>query len=140
MIEHEDGTLRELAARLGGKAAARLDVERTKTAVLEGLRAAPSTTRRTWAQPAWLRIAAALAILVGGGYAARQLWPENGHRGAAAHFIADDLSDFSAAELQDVLATLDETLDLNAAAPDGGADLDELDAQQLRAVLRSLEG
>ena len=140
MIEHEDGALRELAGRLGAKAAARLDVERTKAAVLQGLRAAPSTTRRTWAQPAWLRIAAALVLLIGGGYAATQLWPGTGHRGAAAHFIADDLTDLSAGELEDVLATLDETLELDGTLPSEDTDLNELDAQQLRAVLRSLEG
>ena len=79
-------------------------------------------------------------ILVGGAVAVRQVWPRN-EQHPAAHFVADDLNDLSADQLRDVLATLDETLTRDSTAlPDGSAEMDELDAPLLRAVLRSLEG
>jgi hypothetical protein len=76
-------------------------------------------------------------VLVGGGVALRQVvWSPKTH---GAHFVTDDLTDLTAAQLRDVLSTLDETLDLGSTTlPE--ADLEDLDAQQLRAVLRSLEG
>jgi len=68
------------------------------------------------------------------------VWPGDG-QDHVAHFVADDLRDFSADELRDVLAILDDTLIRDSTAlPEGSADIDALDAQLLRAVLRSLEG
>jgi len=139
----DEGTLNEAAGRLGARAAERLNVERTVAAVIERLRAEPrSESRWSWMQPAWLRIAAALVILVGGGVIGRRLLVHPGTGGhEVAHFVSDDLSDLSADQLRDVLTTLDETLDLgkgSSTIPE--ADLEDLDAQQLRAVLRSLEG
>jgi hypothetical protein len=55
--------------------------------------------------------------------------------------VADDLSDLSTDELRDVLSTFDEMIRTDSVAvPDSSTDFRELDAQQLRAVLRSLEG
>ena len=59
---------------------------------------------------------------------------------AAAHLVADDLSDLSTDELRDVLGSFDQLIGDSVAVPEGSTDLHELDAQQLRAVLRSLEG
>jgi hypothetical protein len=135
---NEDAKLHEVARRLGAAAADTLDVDRIAARVVERLRSEPAAAARpSWIQPAWLRIAAALLVLVGGGLVLRQVWsPTTGH---GAHFVTDDLSDLSADQLRDVLTTLDETLDLGGTTlPE--ADLDDLDAQQLRAVLRSLEG
>ncbi len=142
---NDDAKLEATAQRLGATAAERLNVERTVAAVLERLRAEPlSESRWTWRQHSWLRMAAALAILVGGGLIGRRLLVQPGTGGGGheiAHFVSDDLSDLSADQLRDVLTTLDETLDLGKGSttiPD--ADLEDLDAQQLRVVLRSLEG
>ena len=135
---NEDAKLHDAARRLGVQAAEKLDVERVAAAVVERLRDEPAVaTRPAWMQPAWLRIAAAVVLLVGGGLVWRQL----GNPGVphAAHFVTDDLTDLSADQLRDVLNTLDETLNQDSTTlPDG--DLEDLDAQQLQAVLRSLEG
>ena len=136
---NDDTRLENLAKRLGNAAAARLDVEATARKVVERLREQP-VRRIAWIQQSWLRIAAVLVIMVGGA----TLISRNVVRSDAAHtahFVADDLSDLSTDELRDVLATFDETTDSDSVAvPDSSTDLRELDAQQLRAVLRSLEG
>ncbi len=134
-----DGMLHELAQRLGARAAARLDVDATARKVVARLREQP-VRRIAWVQQRWLRIAAALVIVLGGAVAIRQTLVRGGavH---TAHFVADDLNDLSADELRDVLATFDELISTDSVAlPEGSTDLHELDAQQLRAVLRSLEG
>jgi hypothetical protein len=138
---NDDAKLQATAQRLGAQAAERLNVERTAAAVIERLRAEPrSESRWSWRQPTWLRMAAALVILAGGGMIGRLLLVQPGAAGhEIAHFVRDDLTDLSADQLRDVLTTLDETLDLGSTTlPE--ADLEDLDAQQLRAVLRSLEG
>jgi hypothetical protein len=134
-----DERLEHLAKRLGNAAAARLDVEATARKVVAQLREQPAR-RASWIQPAWLRIAAALVIMVGGAVAVRQsiVRATNSH---PAHLVADDLNDLSADELRDVLTSFDELINNDSVAvPEGSTDLRELDAQQLRAVLRSLEG
>ncbi len=136
---NEDANLHDAARRLGVQAAEQLDVERVAAAVVERLRDEPvGATRPAWLQPAWLRIAAALVVLVGGG---GLVWRQLGTPAAphGAHFVTDDLTDLNADQLRDVLNTLDETLNAESTTlPDG--DLEDLDAQQLQAVLRSLEG
>jgi hypothetical protein len=134
---NDDAKLHETAERLGAAAAEKLDVDRLAARVVEQLRSEPVGARPAWIQPAWLRIAAAVIVLVGGGLVLRQVRsPAVSH---GAHFVTDDLSDLTAAQLQDVLNTLDETLDLGSTTlPE--VDLEDLDAQQLRAVLRTLEG
>ena len=136
----DEAKLEAMAQRLGAKAAERVNVERTAAVVLERLRTEPQSSRWSWTQSRWLRVAAALVVLVGAGMLGRRLLvgPGTGDH-AVAHFVADDLNELSTAELQQVLSTLDETLDLGGTTlPD--ADLEDLDAQQLRAVLRTLEG
>jgi hypothetical protein len=135
---NEDAELHEQARRLGSGAADTLDVDRIAALVVERLRSEPARTRGpTWIHPAWLRIAAAMLVLVSGGLVLRQVWSPTPTHGV--HFVTDDLTDLTADQLRDVLNTLDETLDLGSTTlPE--ADLEDLDAQQLRAVLRSLEG
>ncbi len=137
-----EARLETLAQRLGTDAAARLDVEATARKVVERLREQP-VRRIAWVPQTLLRIAAALVIVVGGGVIASRLTPvrRTGVSAHAAHFIADDLNDLSTDELRDVLATFDELIKTErGSVPEGSTDLHELDAQQLRAVLRSLEG
>ncbi len=134
-----DEKLENLAKRLGTEAAARLDVAATARKVVERLREQP-VRRSAWVQQAWLRIAAALVIVLGGAVAVRQSLVRS-DRGHPAHFVADDLSDLSTDELRDVLTSFDELISSDSVAvPEGSTDLHELDAQQLRAVLRALEG
>ena len=130
--------LESLAKRLGTEAAARLNVEAAARKVVERLREEPART--VWVQQTWLRIAAALVIVLGGGMVIRQNLVRTGSA-HAAHLVADDLNDLSTDELRDVLTTFDEMISSDTVAvPEGSTDLRELDAQQLRAVLRSLEG
>jgi len=132
--------LHELAQRLGSSAAERLDVEAMQHRVLAALRETP-VRRRTWIEEHLLRIAAAVVILVGGGLAVRQILPRHQDvaSGHTSHLVADDLSDLSTAELQDVLDHFDDMVGANTVVPDS-SDLHQLDAQQLRTMLRSLEG
>ena len=130
----------EAAKRLGTGAAARLDVEATARKVVERLREQP-VQRTTWIHIQWLRVAAALVIAVGGGFAVHQMWPVREGSGHPAHFVADDLSGLSTDQLRDVLNRFDEMVgSTGTALPEGSSDLRELDEQQLKRVLRSLEG
>lgn len=133
-----DARLQEAARRLGTAAADRLDVDRVAARVVERLRSdAARVPGPRWIRPAWLRIAAAVLVLAGGSLVVRQMaGPASAH---GAHFVTDDLTDLTADQLRDVLNTLDETLDLGSTTPPEEG-LEDLDLQQLRAVLRSLEG
>jgi len=137
---NEDAMI-DAAKRLGAGPAARLDVDATARRVLERLREQPAR-RSTWIRVQWLRIAAALVVVMGGAYAVHQVWPTRENAGHAAHFVADDLNGLSTNELQDVLDRFDEMISgSGTAAPvEGSGDLRELDPQQLKRVLRSLEG
>ncbi|HKA60032.1 MAG TPA: hypothetical protein VKD28_15530 [Gemmatimonadales bacterium] len=132
-----DARLESLAKRLGASAAERLDVEATARKVLAGLRERPAA-RRTWIAEHWLRIAAAIVLLIGGAIAVRRIVPvDSGNE--HSHLVADDLGDLNAEELRAVLVQFDEILGSDSVVSDS-SDLRELDAQELRAVLRSLEG
>ena len=145
MIRNEEGDARleSLARSLGASAADRLDVHATAQRVVERLREKPVQSP-TWIKPEWLRIAAAVVLLVGGGVVVGRV--TSGPRGPqvaghTAHYVADDLNDLSAAELRDVLTSFDEIISSDSAVvPDGSSDLRGLDAQQLREVLRVLQG
>lgn len=124
--------LNEIARQLGARAAARLDVEATARTVVARLREQPK--RRTmWIQSTWLRIAAAVVLIVGGGLGVKSLVSTPESR-VAAHLIADDLQDLSADELRSLLTSFDQIID--ESVTDSTSDLHELDAQQLRQLLR----
>jgi hypothetical protein len=133
--------MEQLARRLGARAAEQVDVDTVARQVVERLRAQP-VSRATWIQPAWLRMAATVVVLLGGGVLIGRLIPGRGPGTSnhAAHYVADDLNDLSAAELRDVLASFDDILNTDSVAVPDTTDWRELDAQQLREVLRALEG
>ncbi len=134
---NDDAKLHEMAQRLGARAAERLDVEATAAAVLRRLSAREQQRTLWWMQPAWLRAAAAV-VLIAGGVA---LWRTGGPRMPVhpSHYIAEDLNGLSADDLRDVLSGLDQTL--NGTTPvQTEPGLNELSPEQLKAVLRSLEG
>jgi hypothetical protein len=139
---NEDAKLESLAKRLGISAAERLDVEETARKVLAGLRQAPAP-RRTWIEAHWLRMAATVVLLVGGSVVVSRLIPGGRPRvevnSHPPHLVADDLGDLNADELRDVLGQFDEMIGQDSVVSDN-SDLRELDAPQLKAVLRSMEG
>ena len=145
MIRNEEGDARleSLARSLGASAAERLDVHATAQRVVGRLREQPKP-QTSWIQPGWLRIAAMVVVLVGGGVVVGRV--TSGPRGPqvpthTAHYVADDLNDLSAAELRDVLTSFDEIISSDSAVvPDSSSDLRGLDARQLREVLRVLQG
>lgn len=134
----DDSALRVLAARLGTRAADRLDVEAVGHAVvrrLGGPDVVPLGTRIRRASPGWLRLAATLVLLVGASAVARRMIP----RGASTPpLVTEELTGLGVEQLTELLGSLDETLK-GAAAP-ADSTLDDLDAEQLERVLQSLEG
>jgi len=132
----------ELAQHLGARAAERLNVAATARNVVARLQE-PPVERVAWIQQTWLRIAATVVVLIGGSFALLRLRSNEQRPDViphVAHFVADDLNDLSTDQLRDVLATFDEVVSDSSAVPESSPDLRELDARQLRAMLRSLEG
>jgi len=122
------------AKQLGASAAERLDVEATARKVLERLRAQPAP-RTVWTRTMWLRMAAAVVLVVGGVFAVARVTPE---RGSGAHhpdLIADELRDLSTDDLRTLLTSFDQIID-ESVVPDSTADLPELDTQALRELLK----
>lgn len=131
--------IEQLAKQLGARAAERLDVNATARQVAARLHEQP-VQRTVWVQQTWLRIAAALVIVLGGALAVRQIVPVRTPSGHPAHLIADDLNDLSNDQLRDVLTSFDEILNTDSVTVPDTTDWRELDSQQLREVLRALEG
>ena len=132
MNEHE---LERLAAHLGERQAARLDVEAMAGAVAERLRQAPETSPIRWVSAEWLRIAATLVMLLGTGVVLQRLSPAPE---PTPHYALDDLGDLTASELAQMLASLESTL--AGDDHDGTSlELEDLTPAQLQTLLRSLE-
>lgn len=136
--EPDDAALRHIAARLGARAAERVNAAAVGRTVVERLRDPAVVTRavrvRLWS-PAWLRLAAAVVVLAGAGVVARQVLPVSD---PAPRLVADDLTDLGAEQLTELLGSLDQVLGGTPAPADG--DLQDLDAEQLERVLRAMEG
>jgi hypothetical protein len=139
--EVPDAKLQEVARRLGARAAERLDVEHTAQAVVARLRAEPRVAggRWAWIQPAWMRIAAAVVLVVGVGGVVRTVvrngtTPEVASVGAGA-----ELNDLSTEQLRAVLETVEQPAPEEAISAQD-VSLEDLSAPQLRALLESLEG
>ena len=136
--EPDDAVLRQVATRLGTRAADRVDAAAVSRAVMERLRppAVVSLTSRVRRQrPVWLRLAAALVVLAGAGLVARWFQPV---RDSGPPFVADELTDLGAEQLTELLGSLDQALGGTTVPTENG--LDDLDAEQLERVLRAMEG
>src|SRR5207249_2989494 len=103
-----DAKLQEVAQRLGAGAAERLDVERTARAVVERLRAGPRAERWTWVQPAWLRIAAAAILVIGGGLFTRALVWQRAPGSAGVVPVGEGLAGLTGGGLREGLAGLEQ--------------------------------
>jgi len=130
-----DRELERLAGRLGEGADARLDVERVAAGVTGRLRAAGGPVP---ARPVgrWLAMAAGLALLVSAGwftFAGDATPPRLG----AEPGLVPGLGDLSVTELHEVLDSLAAPAPTSLA---GRVTLDDLDAQQLEALLAMMEG
>jgi hypothetical protein len=140
----DETRLENLAKQLGARAAERLNVQATAQQIVARLREQPVERRPFWIQQTWLRIAAALVLVVGGSAIGLQLLPRHGSVAGVnahpAHLIADDLNDLTADQLRDVLSSMDQIVSTDSVVAPENNDLHELNAQQLRAMLRSLEG
>jgi len=125
--------LEQLAKRLGARTAERLNVDAIAQQIAQRLREQP-VSRTLWIRQTWVRIAAAVVILIGGAVVASRLTP--GRPTHMAHLVADDLNDLSTDQLRSVLTTLDDIVSVDSVVSDSTADLHELDTQQLRTILR----
>jgi hypothetical protein len=134
-----DAKLQELAQKVGARAAERLDVERTAKAVVERLRTEPRAEVWVWIRPAWLRIAAAVVILLGAGTIALEMRtsPASGPAPVAA---GGELGDLSAEQLREVLDAVGQPEGEQQTVSAQEVGLEQLTAPQLRALLESLEG
>ncbi len=133
-----DDELEKLAQRLGARAAERLDVEATAQAVIERLRAERAAGARIglWLPRQWLRIAAALVIVVGGGALALRIMHTTPPTVASAPAELDGLS---TDQLKQVLDGVGESGG-EAVVSVQDVSLDDLNTVELRALLESLEG
>lgn len=139
--ELPDPKLRELAQRLGARAAERLDVERTAQAVLTRLRDEQrrSVAARLWMQPAWLKIAATVVVVLGAGIAVRGLVHKPTTTTAVVVPLGDDLSDLTPEQLREAMRSLEQPL-TGEGPGTVETGLDGLSTDELRALLRTLEG
>jgi len=144
---NDDGTLhddklQEAARRLGARAAERLDVERTAQAVVERLRTEPRADVRVlgWIQPAWLRIAAVLVLVVGAGVVALNVRVPLFTTPVPPATASGELSELSGDELRAVLEAVGQPGGEQQEVSPQDLSLEDLSAPQLRALLESLEG
>ncbi len=137
--DREDAELERLARDLGAAAGERLDLERTVQGVLGRLREARVAERPWWAQPRVLRIAAGLALFIGGGLTVRGLLRTSaGPAAVAVVQAAGGVDDLSADQLTELLPALDSTGDTVAPADDVG--IEGLNADDLRQLLAVMKG
>lgn len=141
-----DQDLRQVAQRLGAAAADRLDVERTAQAVLARLRAgdAPKRSPIHWMQPAWMRAAAVVVVMLGAGLLIYYhiLHPTAESSVADTTITASaagELADFSPGQLQDVLAALNEPVETTPVVHAGEAGVEDLSGPELQSLLRAME-
>lgn len=143
--EHDnlhDERLQQLAQHLGADASDRLDVDRMAADVVARLRSGAGGTRRAvgWRQPAWLRAAAVLVVVIGGALVMRGIFPTTTPAlpvQLATVPASGDLSDMSPRQLQDLLAALDEPVEVTPGL--GEAGLDDLSEPQLQSLLQTME-
>jgi hypothetical protein len=140
-----DEALRQVARRLGAEAADRLDVERTAQAVVARLRAGdvPERPPIGWMQPAWMRAAAGVVLIIGVGLLVyRRLHLPAESTGVDATVVvasAGELQEFTSGQLQDVLNSLDQPVEMTPTVHAGEAGVEDLSEPQLQSLLKAME-
>src|SRR5437879_2653267 len=91
-----------------------------------------------WIQPAWLKIAAAIVLVLGAGLVTRGLLRERVPTAAVGAPLGEDLSDLTADQLRETVGALEQPF---AEESPGGLDagLESLNTAALRALLRTRE-
>lgn len=148
MYDHDnlhDEDLRQAVRRLGHAAAERLDVDKTAQAVLARLRAgeAPARSAMHWLQPVWMRAAAVVVVMIGGGLLTYRTIHRTAESPAIDTTVAvtgtGELSDVPPGELQDVLNGLEEPAEITPAVHAGEAGVEDLSEPQLQSLLKAME-
>jgi len=140
-----DEALRQVARRLGAEAADRLDVERTAQAVVARLRAGdvPERPPIRWMQPAWMRAAAGVVLIIGAGllvYRRLHLPAEStGVDSTVVVASAGEFQDFTSGQLRHVLNGLDSTVEMTPTVHAGEAGVEDLSEPQLQSLLKAME-
>lgn len=127
--------LEQLAQRLGSDAAGRIDPERVAHRVLARLEAEPRAARPWWARGPTLRIAAAVALLVGAGIGTWAVLDGPRERQSAVA-TGWGIETLAGDELDEVLDSLSLTTPVHELATMG---LDDLTEAQLEELLRRME-
>lgn len=138
-----DPELQQLARRLGAAAADRLDVERTAQAVLDRLRAgeAPMRSSIQWLQPAWMRAAAVVVVMLGTGLLVYRLKAPAGTPNPgpdSAQQVTSELTGLTPGQLQDVMAALEEPVEAPTVHA-GEAGVEDLSGPELQSLLKAME-
>ncbi len=128
----EQERIEQAATKLG--ADVQIDVEAVAERVVAELRAQP-TARAWWRRSAILQVAAVLTALVTGSVMMSRVVSDD--PAAVVAEVPVGLETFSAAELTEVLDSLDL---MRPVADMGPALLDDLDEEQLTALLAAMEG
>jgi hypothetical protein len=149
MMHNADGVhdeaLRQVARRLGADAADRLDVERTAQAVVARLRAGdvPERPAIRWMQPAWMRAAAGVVLIIGAGllviHRLRLPVESSGVDSTVVVASTGELQDFTSGQLQDVLNGLDQPVETTPTVHAGEAGVEDLSEPQLQSLLKAME-
>src|SRR5207247_1186939 len=105
-----------------------------------GTQKSPRRSARRPAQPAWLRIAAVLLLLVGASVVALNVRDPHLTTPLPPASAGGELSELSGDELRIVLAALEEPGAERQGVSPQDVGLEDLSAPQLRALLESLEG
>lgn len=120
-----------LAPELGRGAAERVDADATAGAVIERLR---QPVRVAWWRSPALRVAAALVLVLGGGLLVRGA-VSTGERGGEVLAGPVELRQLAAAELEEVLDSLELERPVHELVPVSIGDLDETELRQLLEIM-----
>jgi hypothetical protein len=134
-----DEALRQVARRLGTGAADRLDVEQTAQTVVARLRAgdAPARSPIHWMQPAWLRVAAVVVVMIGVGVVYRVLHPVVQPQVTQPDSVNLELAALLPSQLQDVIAGLDQPVEMPTVHA-GEAGVEDLSEPELQSLLNAI--
>lgn len=117
------------------RAAARVDATRMADAVLRGLREQPAVAARPWWSPTWLRVAAAVVLLVIGAVVARQL----ARPGRVAEVAVSVPDSMSATQVQALLNAMDSLPVSVDSAPALVITTESLDESELLTLLQTMD-